>query len=227
MMAGVWLPNILQVVWWRFNAWGYLASWIANLGISWLVVWVLPAWGVIPAMPDYLQFWMLMVLGAAVFLPATLLTRPEPMDRLVSYYAMTRPMGWWKPVHREALKRGLIRLAAARPAGAGSRPFIRRRWTAEEAQTWSREDWIAIVLSPFVFAGILFGVTGMLLMRAAGFWTALAAAAGGAIMYYAVDPKLRAVSTEYGTRQAGYLNEVERRSDWDGRVTDEGGRRDG
>jgi SSS family solute:Na+ symporter len=31
MMAGVWLPNILQVVWWRFNAWGYLASWMANL----------------------------------------------------------------------------------------------------------------------------------------------------------------------------------------------------
>ncbi|NIP72185.1 MAG: sodium:solute symporter, partial [Gemmatimonadetes bacterium] len=24
MMAGIWLPNILQVVWWRFNAWGYL-----------------------------------------------------------------------------------------------------------------------------------------------------------------------------------------------------------
>ena len=45
MMAGVWLPNILQVVWWRFNAWGYLSSWIANLGVSWLVVWVAPAFG--------------------------------------------------------------------------------------------------------------------------------------------------------------------------------------
>src|SRR5262249_52940996 len=86
MMAGVWLPNILQVVWWRFNAWGYLASWIANLGVSWLVVWVLPAWGIIPALPGYLQFWMLMVLGAAVFLPATMLTKPEPMDHLVDYY---------------------------------------------------------------------------------------------------------------------------------------------
>ncbi|MBK5106456.1 MAG: hypothetical protein JJE42_19605, partial [Burkholderiales bacterium] len=28
MMAGIWLPNILQVVWWRFNAWGYLAGWM-------------------------------------------------------------------------------------------------------------------------------------------------------------------------------------------------------
>ena len=56
MAAGVWLPNILQVVWWRFNAWGYLSSWIANLGLSWLVVWILPHFGVLPELPDYQQF---------------------------------------------------------------------------------------------------------------------------------------------------------------------------
>ena len=65
MMAGIWLPNILQVVWWRFNAWGYLSSWMANLGVSWLVVWVLPAFGVIPPLPEYLQFWLLMGAGGA------------------------------------------------------------------------------------------------------------------------------------------------------------------
>ena len=42
MAAGVWLPNILQVVWWRFNSWGYLSSWIANLIVSWLIFKVLP-----------------------------------------------------------------------------------------------------------------------------------------------------------------------------------------
>ena len=66
MMAGVWLPNILQVVWWRFNAWGYLASWMANLLVSWLVVWVLPHFEVIPWLPDYLQFWLLLALARAV-----------------------------------------------------------------------------------------------------------------------------------------------------------------
>jgi solute:Na+ symporter, SSS family len=49
MMAGIWLPNILQVVWWRFNAWGYLSSWMANLGVAWLVVWVLPGLRGLPA----------------------------------------------------------------------------------------------------------------------------------------------------------------------------------
>ena len=92
----------------RFNAWGYLASWIANLGVSWLVVWVLPAFGVIPELKDYQQFWILMLLGALVYIPVTFLTKPEKMDHLVKYYVMSRPIGWWKPVRREAERLGLM-----------------------------------------------------------------------------------------------------------------------
>jgi Na+/proline symporter len=108
MAAGIWLPNILQVVWWRFNAWGYLAAWVANLGLSWLVVWILPAFGLLPQLPDYQQFWLLMVLGALVFVPVTFVTKPENMDHLVRYYVMSRPLGWWKPVRDEAIRRGLL-----------------------------------------------------------------------------------------------------------------------
>ncbi len=108
MGAGMWLPNILQVIWWRFNSWGYLSAWIANLGFSWLVVWVLPAFGVIPNLPDYMQFWALMFLTALVYIPVTLLTKPEDMRHLAKYYVMTRPIGWWKPVEKEARKMGLL-----------------------------------------------------------------------------------------------------------------------
>jgi len=215
MMAGIWLPNILQVVWWRFNAWGYLSAWIANLGVSWLVVWVLPAFGVIPPLPEYLQFWLLMALGAAVYFPATLLTRPEGMDRLVDYYVMTRPLGWWGPVHREAERRGLVAGRRAGGATQGARPLIRRRWTPQEAHEWTREDWIAIALSPIVFASLMFGLTEALLLRASGFSLLLAAAAGWAIIYYVIDPKLRGVSAEYESRQARYIDQLERRAAWD------------
>lgn len=116
MVAGVWLPNVLQVMWWRFNAWGYLSAWIANLGFSWLVVWILPAYKIIPNLPDYLQFWSLLGLGILVFLPVTLLTKPENMDHLVKFYVMARPIGWWGPVRREAERRGL--LTAESEAGA-------------------------------------------------------------------------------------------------------------
>ena len=113
MAAGIWLPNILQVIWWRFNAWGYLSAWIANLGMSWLVVWILPELGVIPELPDYQQFWLLMILGALIYLPVTFLTKPENMDHLVRYYIMSRPIGFWGPVKREAERRGILQAAEA------------------------------------------------------------------------------------------------------------------
>ncbi len=108
MSAGIWLPSILQVVWWRFNSWGYLSAWIANLGLSWLVVWILPSFGLLTGLEDYHRFWILMVLGMIIYLPATFLTRPEPMDNLVRFYAMSRPIGCWGPVRREAERRGLL-----------------------------------------------------------------------------------------------------------------------
>jgi len=124
MAAGIWLPNILQVVWWRFNAWGYLSSWIANLGFSWLVVWILPELNLIPNLLDYQQFWILMILGALVYFPVTLLTKSESMDHLVHYYVMSRPIGWWGPVREEAIRRGLILVNGDLVAGAeqASRP---------------------------------------------------------------------------------------------------------
>ncbi len=109
MAAGIWLPNVLQVIWWRFNAWGYLSAWIANLGLSWLVVWILPYYKIIPELKEYQQFWVLMALGAVIFIPVTLVTKPEKMDHLVKFYVMSRPIGFWGPVKREAIRRGLIK----------------------------------------------------------------------------------------------------------------------
>ena len=51
MAAGIWLPSILQVVWWRFNSWGYPSSWIANLRLIRLVVLVLPEFRILPDLP--------------------------------------------------------------------------------------------------------------------------------------------------------------------------------
>jgi SSS family solute:Na+ symporter len=221
MNAGIWLPNILQVVWWRFNAWGYLAGWIANLGMSWLVVWVLPYFNVYEPLPEHITFWLLIALGALIFLPVTFLTRAEPMDHLVKYYVMTRPLGWWGPVHREAVKRGLITETPKKEKA--TRPFIKRQWTAEEAGDWTREDWIAIVLSPMVMAALMIGVAKTLLLQPGGFLLLAGSIAGAALIYWVIDPKLSAVSVEYEAQQEQYVQELEDKLRWQTDPQEEGG----
>ena len=44
-----------------------------------------------------------------IYLPVTFLTKPEKMDHLVAYYVMSRPIGFWAPVRKEAIKQGLIK----------------------------------------------------------------------------------------------------------------------
>jgi Na+/proline symporter len=125
--AGIWVPSILQVIWWRFNSWGYLSAWIANLIMSWLVVMVLPGLAkiesLVDAMPflarlaelkEYHQFWLLAVLVAVVYVPVTFLSKPDDMDHLVRYYVMARPWGFWGPVRTEAVRRGLIEVGTSR-----------------------------------------------------------------------------------------------------------------
>ena len=49
-----------------------------------------------------------MILVAIIYIPVTLLTKPDDMDRLVKVYVQTRPIGFWGPVRKEAERRGLL-----------------------------------------------------------------------------------------------------------------------
>ena len=113
------------------------------------------------------------------------------------------------------MRRGLIDEGTSGASASEKRPLIRRSWTADQAGEWTREDWIVIVLSPLVFASILFGLTKLLLLQISGLWLVLAAVAGAATIYWVIDPKLRAVSRGFGTTQAKYLEELERSVRWD------------
>lgn len=91
----------------------------AALDWLWVIVFILVmiACGVIPKLPEYQQFWLLAALVGVVYLPVTLLTKPDDMEHLVQYYVMARPLGWWGPVRREALQRGLITAGEAANRG--------------------------------------------------------------------------------------------------------------
>jgi len=208
--AGIWVPSILQVLWWRFNSWAYLASWIANLAASWLVVFVLPALGVLPQLPDWASFWLLAALVGVVYLPVCFLTPPDDMDHLVEYYVQARPAGFWGPVKAEAIRRGLVE--------GGPKPdkgWFATDWSPAEADRWTRHDVAASVLSAVCYLLVAVGVAGALLMRPWGFAALAGAVISGWLMFRVIDPKMKAMSAAFETRQAGHLARVERATRWE------------
>jgi hypothetical protein len=94
-------------------------------------------------------------------------------------------------------------------------PLIRRRWTAREADDWTREDWISVVISPLCYIIVTLGMVWSLLLRPIGF---LLLALGGLLtflLHWIIDPKLRAISHEYEKKQKAYLEKLERSVRWE------------
>ncbi len=93
-------------------------------------------------------------------------------------------------------------------------PIIRRQWTAAEADEWTREDWITIVISPLCYIAMTVGVALSVLLLWEGFVLLISSIALTVLMHWIIDPKLRAVSTEYETKQQDYLRELENNVRW-------------
>jgi hypothetical protein len=93
--------------------------------------------------------------------------------------------------------------------------LFRKNWTAIEAEEWTPHDLWAAVLSAVAYLLIAVGVAGVLLFQFWGF----AALAGGivctVVMLRIIDPKLRAISTEFETKEAHYLERLNRVTRWE------------
>jgi solute:Na+ symporter, SSS family len=120
----------LKWFWWRTNAVGDLVGILGGFPAGYLIWFgsdaILPPglrvhlghltglnWnGIVPAFSDLnrFPFWMgfgvLFLGGAICILFATLLTRPEPMETLESFYKSVRPAGLWGPVRRSLAAKG-------------------------------------------------------------------------------------------------------------------------
>lgn len=92
--------------------------------------------------------------------------------------------------------------------------LIRRTWTAEAADEWTKEDYLGMLFASLSYVCIAIGTPLAFFF----WWGWLIAGAGIAsllLMLYIVDPKLRALSTEYEQRQKGYLEELDRINRWE------------
>jgi len=99
LFGGYAASNFLKWVWWRFNGYGFFWGMIAGLAVSLTLPRLFPDLSVILAFPL-----LILPVSAAGSLLGCLLTPPDDMNVLKSFYKNVRPWGFWKPVYREIKK---------------------------------------------------------------------------------------------------------------------------
>lgn len=93
--------------------------------------------------------------------------------------------------------------------------LIRREWTPHEADNWTKEDWITIILSPLAYIFLAIGVGLSFLLLPWGFVLFLIGIILTILMHWVIDPKLKMISSEYEKRQKEYLLELDRKVRWE------------
>lgn len=93
--------------------------------------------------------------------------------------------------------------------------WIKRRWTAVEADRWTKEDYLTFVISPLVYVLLMIGTALSLLLRWYGFLLLGAGVVLLLLMLWIIDPKLKAISEEYEVKQKQYLEDLEKIARWE------------
>lgn len=93
--------------------------------------------------------------------------------------------------------------------------FIKRRWTPEQADEWTKEDWIVIIISPLAYILLSIGIGLSILLLPLGFIVFFLGIIATLLLHWIIDPKLKVISTEYEKKQHEYLEDLERNVRWE------------
>ena len=93
--------------------------------------------------------------------------------------------------------------------------IIKREWTPESADEMHKEDWFAIVFSVIAYISLMVGTAMSALLIPTGFFILIIGILATIIMYWIIDPKLRAISSEYEKQEKAYLLKLEEIQKWD------------
>jgi ABC-type bacteriocin/lantibiotic exporter with double-glycine peptidase domain len=94
--------------------------------------------------------------------------------------------------------------------------LIKRTWTAEEADHWTKEDYLTFVISPLVYILLMIGAALSLLLLWYGFLILALGIILLLVMIWVIDPKLKAISEDYEVKQKHYLEDLEKIERWEG-----------
>ncbi len=92
---------------------------------------------------------------------------------------------------------------------------IKTHWTAEQADRWTKEDHVTFIISPLIYFLLAIGVTFSLLLKWYGFVILGMSAVLLIVMIKIIDPKLKAISEDYESKQKQYLEDLEKIARWE------------
>jgi len=93
--------------------------------------------------------------------------------------------------------------------------WIKREWTAAEADEWTKEDYLIFIISPLVYFLLAVGTALSLLLLWYGFIILGAGILLLFVMIWTIDPKLKAISEDYEMKQKKYLEDLEKIVRWE------------
>ena len=93
--------------------------------------------------------------------------------------------------------------------------WIKRKWTPQEADEWTKEDWIAIVISPISYILITMGLAMALFLQPLGYVLLGIGIIITVFMFWVIDPKLTVISSDYEKKQQKYLKDLEDIQRWE------------
>jgi solute:Na+ symporter, SSS family len=104
LYGGYAAANVLKWIWWRFNSYGYfwgMAMGMMAAGFVPRLYTELATRGVIAERPaEIFMFPLILLFSLAGCIIGTLLTPPDDIETLKSFYRRVRPWGFWKPIHQ-------------------------------------------------------------------------------------------------------------------------------
>jgi hypothetical protein len=92
---------------------------------------------------------------------------------------------------------------------------IRSKWTPEQADRWTIEDRVTFFISPLIYILLALGVAFSLLLQWYGFVLLGISVVLLVVMIKIIDPKLKAISEEYESKQKKYLEDLEKIARWE------------
>ena len=93
--------------------------------------------------------------------------------------------------------------------------WIKRKWTAWEADRWTKEDYLVFLISPVVYVLLAVGTALSIFLLWYGWLILGASVILLLLMIWIIDPKLKAISEDYEMKQKKYLEELEKIERWE------------